>query len=386
MIPPPTRPDWPVPSDDARRVSAAHVAEIRREIERAGGWIDFARYMELALYAPGLGYYSAGSTKLGAAGDFVTAPELGGSLGRALAFTLSHELEALDARDVVELGAGSGALAAQLLETFARLGRDVRYRILEPSADLRERQQRALAAFGDRVQWLERLPETPWRGVVVANEVLDALPVARFAMRAGVAETLGVVAAGDGIGWGPGRAQPAVAEAVAAIERALVSPLPEGYRSEVCLSLPAWLRALAASVERGSVLLVDYGLVRADYYHEQRADGTLMCHYRQRAHGDPFLYPGLQDITAWVDFSACADAAAAAGFTVAGFTTQGHYLINVLAALPPEIALGLGSAREQSALKTLILPGEMGERFKLLLLRKNADGPVLPGKDFRYRL
>jgi SAM-dependent MidA family methyltransferase len=386
MILPPTRPELPVPSDDARRVSAALVATIRREIERAGGWIDFARYMELALYAPGLGYYSAGSTKLGAAGDFVTAPELSRSFGRALAFTLAAELEALDAHDVVELGAGSGVLAAQLLETLAALGRRVRYRILEPSADLRERQQRALEPFADRVQWLERLPEEPLRGVVVANEVLDALPVARFAMRGDVPEALGVGAIGEGIGWAASRPLPEIAAAVRGIERSLARTLPDGYRSEVCVALPAWFQALAACMDRGSLLLVDYGLVRADYYHEQRVDGTLMCHYRQRAHDDPFLYPGLQDITAWVDFSACAAAAAEAGFAVDGFTTQGHYLVNVLAALPPEIATGLDSPRELSALKTLVLPGEMGERFKLLLLRKNAAGPALPGKDFRHRL
>ena len=239
---PTTRPELPVPSDDARRLSAALVAEIRREIERAGGWIDFARYMELALYAPGLGYYSAGSAKLGAAGDFVTAPELSRSFGRALACTLAAELDALGAHDVVELGAGSGALAAQLLETFAELGRDVRYRILEPSADLRERQQRALAPFADRVQWLERLPEAPFRGVVVANEVLDALPVARFEIESGAPKGLGVVATGDSVGWGASRALPEIAAAVREIERTLARALPDGYRSEVCLSLPAWFR------------------------------------------------------------------------------------------------------------------------------------------------
>ncbi len=150
--------------------------------------------------------------------------------------------------------------------------------------------------------------------------------------------------------------------------------------------LPAWLSALGASLERGSLLFVDYGLVRGDYYHEQRADGTLICHYRHRAHDDPFVYPGLQDISAWVDFSACADAATAAGFEVGGFTTQGQYLLSVLAALPPALAVDLASPREQSALKTLILPGEMGERFKVMLLRKNVRGPGLPGKDFCHRL
>jgi SAM-dependent MidA family methyltransferase len=162
--------------------------------------------------------------------------------------------------------------------------------------------------------------------------------------------------------------------------------LPEGYRSEIRLVLPPWLGALGACLERGSLLFVDYGLVRAEYYHEQRFMGTLVCHYRHRASDDPFFLPGLQDITAWVDFSACADAAKAAGFTVAGFTTQGQYLLNVLAALPPDLAPMLASPREQSALKTLLLPGEMGERFKVLLLRKGVAGPELPGRDFRPRL
>lgn len=386
ILPTTSSAELPDPSDDALRQSAALVAAIRQEIARAGGWIDFARYMELALYAPGLGYYSAGSRKIGAAGDFTTAPELSRSFARAIGLTLDAELATVAANDVLELGAGSGALAANLLDTFAQLGRNVRYSILEPSADLRQRQQHALERFADRVQWLDRLPQAPFSGVVVANEVLDALPVARFAMRAGAPQAFGVAVQNDGFAWQSAPARTELVEAVRKIERALDAPLPDGYRSEVCLTLPAWLRALGASVARGTLLFVDYGLVRTDYYHEQRADGTLVCHYRHRAHGNPFVYPGLQDITAWVDFSACAEAAVAAGFAVAGFTTQGQYLLNVLAALPPELAVDLASPQEQSALKTLILPGEMGERFKVMLLRKHSDGPALPGKDFRYRL
>jgi SAM-dependent MidA family methyltransferase len=387
MIPPTMlRAELPVPSDEALRLSVALVAEIRGEIERAGGWIDFARYMELALYAPGLGYYSAGSTKLGAAGDFVTAPELSRAFARALGLTLDAELTASASHEVLELGAGSGALATNLLDTFAKLGRNVRYYILEPSADLRQRQQRMLEPFADCVEWLDRLPDAPFRGVVVANEVLDALPVARFEIDAGEPKALGVVLRDESFGWGLSRPLPAVAEAVRTIELLLERPLRNGYRSELCLALPAWLRSLAASLERGSLLFVDYGLVRRDYYHEQRADGTLICHYRHRAHGDPFVYPGLQDITAWVDFSACAEAARVAGLELAGFTTQGQYLLSVLAALPPALAADLASPREQSALKTLILPGEMGERFKVMLLRKNVTGPALPGKDFSHRL
>jgi SAM-dependent MidA family methyltransferase len=375
----------PAPSRDARQLSAALAAQIRDEIAHAGGWLPFERYMELALYAPGLGYYSAGSTKFGPTGDFVTAPELSAALGVALACTLAQELTNADADEVLELGAGTGALAGQLLDAFATRGRDVRYRILEPSADLRARQREALARFGARVEWLDQLPSTPFRGAIVANEVLDALPVARFVKVAGEARLLGVTTHGDGFGYADARVDAAMTAAVAALEERLGSPLADGYCSELCLLLPAWFEGLAQALERGCVVLADYGLVRAEYYHEQRATGTLVCHYRHRAHDDPFIHPGLQDITAWVDFSACAEAATASGFAVDGFTTQGHYLASVLASLPPALALDLSSPRAQSALKTLILPGEMGERFKVLLLRKGQAGPPLPGRDLRHR-
>lgn len=376
----------PAPSGAALAQSAALHARIRAAIGRAGGWLPFDRYMDLALYAPGLGYYSAGSTKLGPAGDFVTAPELSAALGVALASTLATELEGMGADTVLELGAGTGALAAQLLDAFAALGRDVRYRILEPSADLRERQRQALARFGGRVEWLERLPSTPLRGAIVANEVLDALPVARFVKMAGEARALGVTERDGVFAWAEPRDDAGVAAAVAALEQRLGRSLTEGYCSELCPLLPSWLAGLAGALEQGCLVFADYGLVRAEYYHEQRTAGTLVCHYRHRAHDDPFLYPGLQDITAWVDFSACADAAVAAGLTVAGFTTQGQYLVNALANLPVPLALDLSSPRAVSALKTLILPGEMGERFKVLLLRKGAEGPALPGRDLRHRL
>lgn len=385
MISPSVPVSLPPPSEEAATQSAALTREIRREIERAGGAIDFARYMELALYAPGLGYYSGGSTKLGPAGDFVTAPELGSALGVALATTLAAELAACGSVDVLELGAGTGALAAQLLDAFATLVPGVRYSILEPSADLRARQQRALARFGARVVWLDRLPSR-FGGVLVANEVLDALPVTRFVKVGGEARALGVVATPTGFAWSAPREDEPLAAAVAALERRLGRALPDGYRSELCPMLPAWVGTLAGMLERGSLLFTDYGLVRAEYYHEQRTTGTLVCHYRHRAHEDPFFYPGLQDITAWVDFSACADAAEGAGLPVAGFTTQGQYLASTLAALPLGLRVDLSSPREQSALKTLMLPGEMGERFKVLLLRKGGAGPPLPGRDLRHRL
>jgi SAM-dependent MidA family methyltransferase len=379
--------DLPVPSDDALQVSAALAAHIRGEIDRAGGWIDFARYMELALYTPGLGYYRAGSTKFGAAGDFVTAPEISSLLGRALAATLRRELQAFDSPTILELGAGSGALAAQLLDALAALGESsVSYRILERSAQLKERQREELGRFGERVSWLDALPTGSFAGAIVANEVLDALPVSCFVNRGGQTHAVGVAVGARGFCWAEVPASPALAAAVSDIQSKVGARFADGYRSEVCLALPAWIDALGACLQRGCLLFADYGLARREYYHEQRDSGTLICHYRHRAHTDPFLYPGLQDLSAWVDFSACAEAAAAAGLAVAGYTTQGQYLLSTLADARPPSAVDAGSIRELSALKTLIFPGEMGERFKILLLRKDAVGAPLPGRDFRDRL
>jgi len=374
--------DRPPPIPAALELSAELTRLIRAEIRAAGGWLDFARCMELALYAPGLGYYSAGSTKLGPSGDFVTAPELSALFGLALARTLRVELGEIAAPAILELGAGSGALAATILDALE--DRSPSYFILEPSADLRERQRRALARFAGRVSWLDRLPQRPNVDAVVANEVLDALPVSRFAKRAERVVPRGVVEHGDGFAWDDGPERDELTAAVGALERALGAQLPDGYESELVLELPAWIASVSSVLERGSMLLVDYGLVRREYYHPQRWSGTLICHYRHRAHDDPFLFPGLQDLSAWVDFSACADAARAAGLEVAGFTTQAQFLLATLAAEPPLAVMDASALRDSSALKTLLLPGEMGERFKVLLLRKaNAASGVLPGRDLR---
>lgn len=378
--------DVPEPGPDARAASAALAERLRADIAARGGWIGFDRFMELALYTPGLGYYSGGSTKLGRAGDFVTAPELGGFLARALASLIGPVLERECAPTVLELGAGSGALAEQLVAALARVA-GLKYLILEPSAELRQRQQARLAAAGPRVEWLDALPARPFDGVVVANEVADALPVARFVKRGGRVLPLGVTLGRDaGFEWAEGEPEPRTTDAVAGIERALGAPLPDGYRSEWCPALGAWIEALAAALETGAVALIDYGLVRREYYHPERADGTLICHYRHRAHADPFVYPGLQDITAWVDFSAAAAAAARAGLDVAGFTTQSLFVVQALAGLD-ENPVADASPAELAALKTLVLPGEMGERFKVLWLTRGIDGGApLPGRDLRARL
>jgi SAM-dependent MidA family methyltransferase len=377
----------PAPSADALALSSALAARLVAEIARAGGYIDFARYMQAALYEPGLGYYSAGSTKLGAAGDFVTAPELGPWLGKVLALTLARGLDGLVRPRVLELGAGTGKLAAVLLDGLTECGRgDVEYWILETSADLRERQRDRLARFGSRVRWLEHLPAEPFCGAIVANEVVDALPARRFVMRDGGARPLGVGFADGRFYWREGPADAQLAAQVAALERALGATLPDGYRSELRPDLPAWLEGLAAVLAAGTLLFVDYGYTRADYYRAERSDGTLRCHYRHRAHDDPFLWPGLQDLTAWVDFSALADAARGAGLTLAGYTTQAQFVLGELSAAPAGVGLEQATPQALAALKTLVLPGEMGEHFKVMLLGKNRPAGPLPGRDFRDRL
>src|SRR5882672_372759 len=277
---------------------------IEAEIAAAGGWIAFARYMHLALHEPGIGYYASGARKFGPEGDFVTAPELGRLFGR----TLARELRAFDR--VLEVGAGSGALADVLTREL-----QCEYWVLETSAELRARQQQRL---GNRVRHLERLPER-FPGAVIANEVVDAIPVhvvhwtARGIFERGVNAQLG---------WAD---RPATGELLAAAARIDV---PAPYVSEIGLAARAWMRTLTQTIESGAIFVIDYGFPAREYYHPQRASGTLMCHYQHRAHADPFARPGEEDITAHVDFSALADAATEAGAQILGYTTQAQFLVN----------------------------------------------------------
>ncbi len=335
------------------------LSRLRDEIERSGGWISFARYMELVLYEPGIGYYAAGARKFGAAGDFVTAPELGALFGR----TLARQLRELP-YPVLEFGAGSGALAEALL---ARAELD--YAILETSADLRARQQ---ARLGARVRWLEQLPGRI-RGVVIANEVADALPVHAVAWRdAGIMER--GVAFSHALGWAERPAEGDLLEQAKAID------VPTPYESEVGLIGRAWMRALAERLEEGVIFVIDYGFPRAEYYHPQRAAGTLMCHYRHQAHADPFAYPGEQDVTAHVDFSGLAEAAVEAGLEVLGYATQAQFLVNcgiteVLAEANVENALHYAPLAAEA--QKLLSPAEMGELFKVLAVGKGVSTPLL---------
>lgn len=376
----------PPPDPRAAALGDRLAAKIRGEIDSNDGWISFDRYMEMVLYAPGLGYYSAGSPKLGSQGDFVTAPEISAIFGRVLAGQLAELLATLERPVVLELGAGSGRLARTLLDALRVAGATpCEYWILELSAELKERQRRTLEPHAPHVHWLDALPNEGFEGIVLANEVADALPVSVFVKRAGAALPLGVRRNGDAFTWAEGPVEPPLGAAVAALEQELGQVLPDGYRSELCMRLPAWIASIAAPLTRGAILLIDYGLGRREYYHPERSQGTLICHYRHRAHADPFILPGLQDVSAWVDFSACADAGLTSGLAVAGYTTQGQFLLHGGAAQMLEALTDRERLLETQALKTLILPGEMGERFKLLLLSRSVTMD-LPGRDLRDRL
>ena len=387
--------DLPAPAAQALAHSERLAGLIRREIRAGGGAMPFSRYMELCLYCPGLGYYSAGSQKFGAAGDFVTAPEISTLFGRCLAQTCSGVLAELGRGDILEFGAGTGTLAATVLAELERLGRlPAHYLILEPSAELRARQRETLRleapSLRDRVDWLDALPEAGFRGVLLANEVLDAMPVERFRWNGDGIERFHVECTGDGFGWCVREAHdPDLVAAVRRLDE--THGLAPGYVSEINLLLAPWVRGIAGMLERGLLLLVDYGYPRHEYYHAQRRAGTLLCHYRHRAHDDPFLWPGLQDITAHVDFTAVAEAGVAAELDVIGYTNQAYFLLDcgldkLLQSIPAtDSAAYLRQARQA---KTLILPGEMGERFKCMGLARGIEGSVagFRAHDFRYRL
>ncbi len=383
MSPQPTAPDplaLPQPDEAGLRHSRSLTGLICAQIEAGGGDIGFDRYMALALYAPGRGYYSAGAAKIGAGGDFVTAPEVSPLFARCLARQCAAILRSLGGGGILELGAGTGAMAGELLAELQRLGvAPDYYHILEPSADLRRRQQELLRTRDPgRIRWLDRLPQGGLRGVVLGNEVLDALPVRCFRIgRDGVLERR-VACIGPGrLGWCERPADARLRTQVAALTAALPQPLPPGYCSELNARLGPWVRALAEALAQGVILLVDYGYPRHEYYHPQRDRGTLLCHYRHRAHEDPFLYPGLQDISANVDFTALAEAGLQAGLELLGYTSQAQFLL----ANGLEQALeGVGDEptrwRLAQQIKRLTLPSEMGERFQVMALGRDYGRPL----------
>jgi SAM-dependent MidA family methyltransferase len=403
-------------SADEQHHSAAVAARLHAEIAQAGGWLSFERFMELALYAPGLGYYSAGSAKIGSGGDFVTAPEISDLFSRCVACQCAQVLS-VTGGEILELGAGTGRMAAALLESLAAVGvLPERYSILEVSGDLAERQRERLSALPaslrERVVWLERLPERPLRGVILANEVLDALPCQRFVVAEGGASAsaelansapvvgepaahelaiyeLGVSSVGDAFVERAASPDTALAAACESLLKELPQPLAPGYTSEVCLRLEPWIAGVGECLERGLLLLFDYGLPRSHYYHPQRVNGTLRCHFKQLAHDDPYINVGVQDITAWVDFTRVAEAGLAAGLDVTGFCTQAGFLLATgIESFVAEAVGTVEATRRAGEARRLLMPGEMGEAFKVMALTRDYDA-VLDGfalQDLRHSL
>jgi len=376
--------------DEQTIAHSAQLAElIIDEIKQQGGKIPFIRYMELILHTPGLGYYSAGAHKIGAAGDFITAPEISPLFSQCIARQSQQVLNDIGGGDVLEVGAGSGAMACEVLRELEKLDcLPAHYFILDLSADLRERQhahlQQELPHLMDRIIWLDALPNEGFKGVVLANELLDAMPIhlVRFDPENPVERYVGWD--GERFTWCDGPlSEPRLAAAAAHIMAECgVDEFDAGYVSEINLAATDWLRSVAAVLEQGLVLLIDYGFPRREYYIPERKEGTVMCHYRHQAHSDPLILPGLQDVTAHVDFTAIAESAVEAGMDVAGYASQAHFLLG--AGLMDVLADNAKtSTHEQQvvqaqAVKTLTMPHEMGELFKVIALTKEMS-PGLTG-------
>lgn len=369
---------------------------ICQQMAAAGGALPFDRFMELALYAPGMGYYSGGALKFGKGGDFVTAPEISPVFGQCVANQCQQVLERLPGGSILEFGAGSGRLAVDVLARLQVLDAlPQEYLILELSAELRDRQQQLLARclpeLLSRVRWLDRLPDH-FSGVVLANEVLDAMPVHRFKLHAGAVQEMFV-------DWRDGAfaefwqqtQNPLLEQAVTGIQ-SRYGELADGYESEVNLRAHPWISGLAQILDRGLILLIDYGYTGAEYYHPERSMGTLICHFRHQAHADALKLVGLQDITANVDFSRVAQAALESGLAVAGYSTQAHFLLGcgLDALLGEQDQADVGRWLDAvQAVKQLTLPSAMGERFKALGLSKQMDGQSFRGfalRDLQERL
>ncbi len=387
----------PAPSSDAIAHSQRLVQQIREEIEQEGGTISFRRYMEMALYEPGLGYYVAGKRQLGATGDFVTAPEISSLFSRCLANQCAQIMQSLQpAADILEFGAGSGVMACDLLLHLEQLDcLPEHYFILDISPQLKARQRLNLEKHAPhllpRVQWLTHLPQPPFNGIILANEVLDAMPVERFTFSYDSTQNHYQ----HRVGWENKQLQLVLAPATTHQQRYIqtlgwdYSEAPHAdYHSEYNPNLPAWIAQLGQVLQQGVILLIDYGYTRKEYYHSQRADGTLICHYQHLVHNDFFWHPGLQDITANVDFTHVAQAASKKNLTISGFTTQAAFLI--ASGLEALFMDALSKSPEQQhalaqQIRTLTLPAEMGEHFKVMALSKSMNEDLIGFSVADYR-
>jgi SAM-dependent MidA family methyltransferase len=379
----------PAPGTDALAQSEALIDLIRERIAAAGGWLPFDRYMELVLYAPGLGYYSGGATKFGRraedGSDFVTAPELSPLFARTLARPVAQALRESGTRRLMEFGAGTGKLAAGVLNALAALDVDFgTYSIVDLSGELRARQrdtiEKLAPSFAHKVEWLDALPDS-FEGVVIGNEVLDAMPVRLVVRKLGAWHERGVVLTNDRFTFDdrPIRLDTQVELIDAAIDEANDDEPFAEYITETHEAALGFTKTVCTMLTRGAAFFIDYGFPRREFYHAQRATGTLMCHYRHRAHPDPFVYPGLQDITAHVEFTGIAEAGTEAGADLLGFTSQARFLMNagitdVLDELDPaDVKRFLPAA---NAVQKLLSEAEMGELFKVIAFSRGIPGTL----------
>lgn len=366
----------------------AHSKMVLQHIQykiKTHGAMDFATYMQAVLYAPGLGYYSAGAHKFGHFGDFITAPEISPLFGFCIARQCQQILTALSNADILEIGAGSGKLAGDILHFLQQQKiLPAHYYILEVSAELKQRQQNYLqqhlpSILFSRCRWIDSLEDWEFSGIIIANEVLDALPVHLFKIEKGIQEFF-VTAGVESLHW---RWMPAHPNLIQAVNNLKIA-FDEGYCSEINLVLMSWLAALSAVLKQGIILLFDYGFTRQEYYHPERRNGTLMCYYRHHAHTDPLQFIGLQDITAHVDFTAVAEAAEKLHLSVMGYTTQANFLLNMkitelLSTLSDDL---ITQTNARQAIKKLLFPGEMGEIYKVMALTRQLTVDLQGFKEF----
>ncbi len=382
----------PKPDEFALKLSESLQEKIRLAIMDNDGSISFEQYMQMALYEPGLGYYSAGSCKFGEQGDFVTAPEISPLFSRCIARqcqqVLSEFSSAKISSSILELGPGTGAMAIDIMLELVRNNVvPETYYLLEPSADLRQRQQdnikNTIPHLKKHFRWLDRLPEEKIKGVILANEVIDAMPLKRIVIDSEVEEYAVACDSGENdqiqFQWLKKNINEKLKADIKELLGTLREPLPASYTTEINCNIKPWLCSLNDVLDEGLILISDYGYPRQEYFHPQRRAGTLICHYRHHVHDDPFLYPGLQDITASVDFTTVAEAAVDAGLHVSGFTTQAHFLIACgLDKFVSEYETDDVAERSKMTqqVSKLTMPGEMGEIFKFIGLTRKLDNQL----------
>ncbi len=385
--------NFDLPDTNELELSQNLVAHVRKVIEMSHGKISFSEYMKTVMYEPGLGYYCNGSAKLGADGDFVTAPEISAIFGQCLARQCQQVFEETEQPVILEIGPGSGALACELIEQFRKANcLPARYYLLETSADLKKRQQDLIGQKFPELQntfiWLEQLPEQSFNGVILANEVLDAIPFDRITYINKQWTEQVVQLTDNNLDWGIRDISNPLTVAIGSCPVLQQGHFDEGYTTEINIRIAPWIKSVASLLNTGLLLLLDYGYGQQEYYHPQRHDGTLVCQYRHRVHIDPFLYPGLQDISASVNFTAVAEAGVASGLQVSGFNTQAHFLINC--GLEQILAEADTVESKERALlahqvRILTMPGEMGEHIKVIALTREQNNNLLGFRQFDQR-